>query len=184
MRVPVVGRPRATTTLPTAVGQMWWKSDHPKTLTRSVTYDDALHLLNRAPDVNRGVVQSKVDQYARLMAAGMWRPVEEQCDALAFDIDGRCMNGQHRLWAVVESKTTITFEIKIGLPTDAIDSIDDHLKRSDADVYKITHGGDATAHHMAIVLRLLMARGRPKGGYDRATKFDALERYKPMIDKA
>lgn len=177
-------RPRATTTIATPVDEMWWRSSKPKTLIKEISPEVAFHLLDRAPDVNRPVHQTKVMQFARLMAAGMWRPVEEQCDAFAFDREGRCINGQHRMWAVIEAKKAITFEIKLGLPTEAIDSIDDHLKRSDADVYKITHGGDATAQHLAVAVRLIASRGKPRGGFDRATKFDALNRYKKMIDKA
>ena len=180
----VMSRPRSTSTVPTPITEMWWRSKTPKTIIKEITPDLALHVLDRAADVNRPVHQTRVDQYARIMAAGMWRPVEEQCDAFAFDIEGRCINGQHRLWAVVESKVTLSFEIKLGLPTEAIDTIDDHLKRSDADVYKITHGGDATAKHLSVAVRLLGTRGKPRGGFDRTTKFDSLNKLKLAIDKA
>lgn len=182
MRVPTTARPRATMTLPTPPAEMWWKSSVPKTLVKTIGPDEAMHLLDRAPAVNRDVKQTKVDQYARLMMAGLWRPVEQQCDAFAFDVEGRCINGQHRLWAVIESKMTISFEIKIGMPTSAIDTIDDHLKRSDSDVYKITHGGDATPQHLAVATRLMGSK--PRGGFDRATKFAALEKHKAKIDEA
>lgn len=183
---PAIARLAAAALPSTPADDRWWCSREPMTLRRLITPELAERLLDQADMVNRHVVQSKIAELSAAMTSGNFSPVEQQTDAIAFDVDGRCINGQHRLWAVVDSGVAITFDIKIGLPPEAIQTIDNHLRRSDADVYAITHDGGATAKHMAVAVRI--ARPTGTGGLrtkmDRAGKFQALTDHRTAIDLA
>lgn len=60
---------------------------------------------------NRPIDQSRIDEYTREMLTGQWRIADS---ALAFDREGVLLNGQHRLRAVVKSRTTQTFIVLEG----------------------------------------------------------------------
>ena len=62
---------------------------------------------------NRPVKDQIVRQYARDMKEGRW--VRESTTTIKFDINGVLLDGQHRLWAVVESQSTTTFLVARGV---------------------------------------------------------------------
>lgn len=55
--------------------------------------------------VNRKLDERRVKQYARDMRNGNWLVTHE---GIAFDPNKVLLDGQHRLWAILESKTAIT----------------------------------------------------------------------------
>lgn len=61
---------------------------------------------------NRSVRPEVVDAYARDMADGEWLMTGE---AIKFGLDGRLLDGQHRLFAVVKSGATVEFLVITGL---------------------------------------------------------------------
>jgi hypothetical protein len=70
------------------------------------------------------------------MQAGQWVVTN---DAVAFDVAGHLVNGQHRLLAVIESGVTISQLVAHDLPLDAQDHMDQGKRRNDGDVFSI-HG--------------------------------------------
>ena len=80
---------------------------------------------------NRTVRQARVDFYAAQMKAGMWRPTHQ---GIAFDKDGHLVDGQHRMWAAVESKTAITIMVSRGLSPEDVEALDTVLTRNYSDV--------------------------------------------------
>mgnify|MGYP001580893197 CR=1 FL=1 len=98
--------------------------------------EDALAMLN-AMAPNRKLVQSHVDKLAAAMRAGEW--VEDAGDPIRFNEEGELIDGQHRLWAVVESGVTLQFHVIKGLPGSVMDVLDTGRSRSLADFLAI-HG--------------------------------------------
>lgn len=99
----------------------------------AVTPDIAADWLERNVH-NRDIRSSVVAEYAGAMKRGEWRVNGE---AIKFDENGNVLDGQHRLWAIIESGTTIdTFVIR-GLDADVQETQDRGLKRSLADALKL-----------------------------------------------
>lgn len=68
-----------------------------------------------------------VTAYAEDMAAGRWK---ENGETIKFDSEGRLIDGQHRLAAVVRANTPIQFFVVRGLDNSVMDTIDYGVKRS------------------------------------------------------
>lgn len=84
---------------------------------------------------NRKLRDGVVEKYAADMKAGAWTV----CPApIAFYEDGDVADGQHRLWAIVESGTTQRFPIARGLPRDAGLNIDTGASRNLVDNARIS----------------------------------------------
>ena len=83
---------------------------------------------------NRPVKQPVVDAYAADMAAGRWR---DNNTAIAFDRHGTLIDGQHRLWAIIESGCRIRMIVATGLAPDSIEVFAREHKRSNADQHNI-----------------------------------------------
>ncbi len=83
---------------------------------------------------NRGVVNSRIDQYAADMRRGEWRVNGETIKLAA---DGRVLDGQHRLMAVLEADVSIQSLVITGLRDEAQETMDQGRARSLADVFKL-----------------------------------------------
>lgn len=79
---------------------------------------------------NRKVKRGRVATYARQMTQGQWLVTG---DPVRFDADGRLLDGQHRLLAIVESETTQTMVVIRDLPPESFQVIDSGLPRTFAD---------------------------------------------------
>lgn len=106
-------------------------------------------LEERAP--NRNVSDVVVGRYARDMARYDWKLNGE---AIIFDINGRLIDGQHRLWAVLESGATIKSVVVWGAQPDVIETIDGGRKRNFADALQIA--GHANTREISAAARWLV----------------------------
>ena len=89
---------------------------------------------------NRKVLKSVVEGYADQMTRGLWRLNGEP---LIFD-GNRCLNGEHRLRAVVRAGVPVQMLVVRGVSEDAFATIDTGRKRLAADVLSIDgHGTNA-----------------------------------------
>ncbi len=79
---------------------------------------------------NRRIDQKHVDCLAQEMAAGRWTVTHQ---GIAFDANGTLIDGQHRLWAILQSGCTIRIAVSFGLPAECIDTIDGMKARSNVD---------------------------------------------------
>lgn len=103
---------------------------------------------------NRNLRRQKVQQYARDMREGNWHTSGQ---AIQFDWNGRLVDGQHRLEAVIESGVTIEVLVVKGLDPRAREVIDTGAKRTASDALKFAgHTQDATL--LAAVARIADAR--------------------------
>ena len=128
---------------------------------------------------NRPVHQSQVNKYVQDMKAGMWGRNHQ---GIAFDQDGILMDGQHRLWAVVESGVTVMMPVTWGLNREAQLTIDSGLKRTTADVAAIAGFENATPLHIAVVKAMVRGVAATKTNYTRIQELELLREYWDSIE--
>lgn len=79
--------------------------------------------------------------YARLMEAGKWSATGE---AIQFDTEGRLVNGQHRLNALIAAGVTLPFVVVRGVPPSAQEDMDQVYARTPGHVLQLAgHEGDS-----------------------------------------
>ncbi len=152
-----------------------------------VTPETAVAWLEHAAD-NRKFSQGHCDRLGRAMDDGEWR-VSSQ--GVGLDYRGRCMDGQHRLWAIVQTGVSVWLVVVRGLDPDAIRAIDDTRKRTLNDDFRI-EGRDNTGDLAAfanLTLRFQRAarRSRPLSSVstmqlNRIEGAKALEEYERLED--
>ena len=84
--------------------------------------------------MNRNISQITVKRYALAMLAGEW---QQNGQTITIAEDGTVLDGQHRLWAVIESGVTVTFLIVYNVSKDAIATIDSGITRTFRHVLQI-----------------------------------------------
>jgi hypothetical protein len=102
---------------------------------------------------NRAVRDRTVERYARDMKAGLWRLTHQ---GIAFGPNNELLDGQHRLWAIVESDVPIRMMVARGVNLDAQTVIDDNLPRSAGDAIKFRTGANVRSVELAIAKRILL----------------------------
>ena len=101
---------------------------------------------------NRVIRQPRVEFWKRAMMRGEW---QISPDAIAFDVAGDLVNGQHRLTALCESELSrpLPFLVVHGLPEEAYSVIDKGTKRTSGDYWR--HRGFTNATTLAAILSLV-----------------------------
>lgn len=122
--------------------------------------------------MNRPVHQSQVARYATDMAAGRWGRNHQ---GIAFDVNGILLDGQHRLWAVVESKVTVQMQVTHGLDREAQLTIDAGLKRSTADVASIAGFEGVRPLHVSIVKAMVRGTSATRPAVTRMQELEMLK---------
>jgi hypothetical protein len=128
-----------------SVGKVWSRE-----ITRrivKVTPVMAAHILEKN-DQNRTVRQDHVDRLARDMKNGRWVINGE---TIKFTKNGKLLDGQHRLYAVLLSDVTVDFEFVEGLDDEVMATIDTGRARGMQDVLKIA--GHQYASEIGATLR-------------------------------
>jgi hypothetical protein len=114
---------------------------------KTIGPDEARAMLNRN-DANRNIRPLYVMSLAQQMTQGFWRLAG---DPIRLDAEGNLLDGQHRLSAVIESKTAHDFVIIVGLDADTQNVMDSGIKRSFSDVLKMR--GEGSANVLAGITR-------------------------------
>lgn len=83
---------------------------------------------------NRQVRPARVKEYTKAMTDGRWLYT---ADPIRFDVDGRLIDGQHRLLAVVKSGTEQQMHVVRGLAREAQDAVDTGAARTASDALKV-----------------------------------------------
>lgn len=97
----------------------------------------------KCPDfVNRNLRQGHVDSLAGDMKSGNWAPNGK---TIVIGTNGAALDGQHRLWAIVESETTQIIPVARGVDPRAYITIDTGMKRKTADFLKNLNVSNAAA---------------------------------------
>lgn len=100
---------------------------------KTITPDEAKAMLEKNIG-NRPCNQATVRLYTNLMLEGKWGLTP---DAIAFDVTGRLMNGQHRLKAVILSNTTQKFLVTSQMPLESFAYTDYGRRRQAGDVLSV-----------------------------------------------
>jgi len=106
---------------------------------------------------NRNRKERKINQFARDMRAGNWRMTAEP---IKFAWDGRLLDGQNRLTAVVKSGRTVRMMVVRGLSHEAQDVMDTGTARTAGDSLVIHGYPNATALAAAAKLLVLWETDR------------------------
>src|SRR4051812_19944132 len=110
------------------------KHKTPETVFERITPRLAQQYLNTMVK-NRSLRRSSVKGYARDMAAGSWQTSHQ---GIAFDVNGKLVDGQHRLAAIIEAGVAVQMAVTRGLDEGAIEAIDVGIRRGVHDVLKIS----------------------------------------------
>lgn len=94
----------------------------------SITPEIAADMLETGWTIrNRTVNSIVVDRYADDMRKGLWTMTGE---AVKFDREGHLLDGQHRLWAIIESGCTIPILVVRGIEYEHLAEMDTGRKRT------------------------------------------------------
>lgn len=106
---------------------------HAKVTVETVTPEMASAWLGKNTH-NRSFKDGAIEKYAADIAAGEW---DFNGESIKFNGDGRLLDGQNRLAAVVRAGLPITTVVVRGIPADAQETIDIGVPRRLADVLKL-----------------------------------------------
>ena len=81
---------------------------------------------------NRPLRKDIVELYSKQMKDGLWKVSN---DAISFDEDGKLVNGQHRLHAVVDSNVACDFLVTSGLDRESFAVMDNGIIRTSGNVF-------------------------------------------------
>lgn len=95
------------------------------TKTIDITPDMAAEMIEHNT-MNRNISQLNVTRYANDMASGAW---EQNGETIKIAEDGTVLDGQHRLWAIIESGMTVTMIVVYNVRKEAVGSIDSGVIR-------------------------------------------------------
>lgn len=90
--------------------------------------------LEKNIDNNRHISERTVAVYANDMKNRNWRITHQ---GIAFNTDGKLVDGQHRLRAVIKADTPVKMMVTRGLETESMRNIDQNRPRTSADSLKI-----------------------------------------------
>jgi hypothetical protein len=111
------------------------------TLAIEIITPDIAYKYLATNDHNRRIRQNVIDHYCALIESGRFCATHQGC---AFHLDGRLVDGQHRLWAVILTGKTVEMVVARGLDDAAVAAIDGGLARSYGDHGHYQGWDDAT----------------------------------------
>lgn len=131
---------------------------------------------------NRPVKQQVVNYYARSLQQDRWALADSAVVICSGNVLG---NGQHRLYAIVESGCSAWMIMAYNVPPECVEYMDDGVVRTMADAHNLTHGLKGKPERLttdkAAIARLLVSDVRAvKIGRQEALPI--YERYKEGID--
>lgn len=115
---------------------------------RDIAADNARSILEGNTH-NRNVRNRVIDKYATDMTNGDWDG--ENGQSIVISDDGRVVDGQHRLWAIVQSETTQRMLVVTGVAMTSQLNIDAQAKRKFSDTLHLN--GESSAMTLAAIVR-------------------------------
>lgn len=124
-----------------------------------LTPEDAIAILLHSDFTNRPLRKTIVDRYTNAMAKGEWKLAPEP---LVITDKHQLIQGQHRLNAVVLSKTNQWFMVVRGWRTEVFDVLDSGAKRSVSDVLNINGTAGGNGSRLGAAAKLVVALDEAK----------------------
>lgn len=141
-----------------------------------ITPEIAQQYLTLNIDNNRNPLADRIDRIARDMVNGDWIVT---ADPIKFNEDGKLIDGQHRLRAILRSKTTVRMLVARNVPEDAVLVIDTGATRTVAQTLKIHNSGVKNRSTVVAIAQIVNAYDR--GVFYNATMaFNGRDRMSPM----
>lgn len=128
----------------------------------------ARHLLSKMA-TNRNPSAAVVDKYADMMMHDQWGLSDSM---LCISTEGKLMNGQQRLLAIIKSGTTQTFAFAYNLPPEAMMYIDTLRPRTVGNIFKIM--GKRNPNDLAVLVNAINIFEKT-GGFTANTKLAGLQ---------
>ncbi len=141
----------------------------PYSMTIDVTPAMADAWLSQCNSHNRQIVDAHVDRLVREMKAGRWRLTHQ---GIAFSDSRVLLDGQHRLWAVFLSGTTVPMRVFFNEPAESLEAIDAVQARSNDQIITLA-GGLGVVGRMELATLRAMVTGF--GSYMRMTAGEEAE---------
>jgi hypothetical protein len=147
-----------------------------KTEVRTITPELAKEILKRNA-FNRKLTESHVRALSKEMRENRWvfdgQPIR-------FNGDGRLLDGQHRLNAIIDSGTTQDFLVVHGIKAEAFKVMDTGRNRNASDVFGLA--GIDYASHIAAATKIVYTynetqRNTTKGTYSKVSSNELLSYY-------
>jgi hypothetical protein len=126
------------------------RTDKPRARIIEITPVRAQAILENCNDHNRGCEDRRIGMYAREMRAGHWMFTGE---AIKVARDGTLLDGQHRLWALLEAGITLPLLVITGLDPRAQEVMDQGMPRRLNDALQIR--GEPDPNNLAAALRVV-----------------------------
>ena len=133
----------------------------PEPSVKRITIDPqkAMDLLEIGNTNNRKVSEKYVKRLARDIVDGKWKLTHA---GIAFGPDGTLLDGQHRLWAVIEAGMPVEMYVWLNVDPDSMMAIDCGKTRSMADILNIAgENGEVTNYRLATLRAMLGGFGNP-----------------------
>ncbi len=140
----------------------------PRSTFERIDPDTAKTWLDEHNQRNRPVSKAHVRLLAADLAAGRWRTTHQ---GIAFDRDGQLVDGQHRLWAIVESGVSAVLQVTRGVDPMAFEVIDQHRKRTAGQILAM-EGIQRDAPRFAAMARALLVS---RFGHSRPTVIEGTQ---------
>lgn len=121
----------------------------------------ARRLIELNSENNRNLLVRTKERYARDMRNGKWR--EKTGQVITIDTNGRIINGQHRLHAIVESGVTLRFDLCFGVEPQDIVVIDALKARDTNAIIRVAGGRDLSGVGAIVRWLLSWERGQYTG---------------------
>lgn len=156
---------------PPADGQYGYQTDV------LVTPEYAQYLIDRNADNQRYKKEGRIAGYSRDMAHGLWK--DRTGETLKIDPDGRFIDGNNRMHAVVRANVPVIFDIAWNVPTDRMLVIDGGASRNTKDDFRITGVADKFVGGPLVKWAVSWERGNylNHGGRLSPTRSEIRERY-------
>ncbi len=120
-----------------------------------ITPECATEMLERN-EGNRSLRNGIVKKYSRLMREGLWNA--NVPESITFTADGKLIDGQHRLNAIVDADVPVALNVTILARGASHDGIDVGAKRCVKDILLIEHGKRATNSTLSSVAAFIRYR--------------------------
>jgi hypothetical protein len=130
---------------------------------------------------NRPLRKAVISAYASDMTAGRW---QQNGETIKRTIDGKLLDGQHRLHAIARAGVAVKMLVIDGLPENSFHTIDTGMRRSNAQLVGLAGHSNSSAQASMARWIVLMETAQPnsmrRGSVTAQQVFDALERH-PLV---
>jgi transcriptional regulator with XRE-family HTH domain len=110
---------------------------------------------------NRSVSRATVEKYYRDIISGRWQTTHQ---SIALDREGRLLDGQHRLLAIIKANQTVKLYVTYNAPPESFPIIDGNRIRSHSDMLHLSHGmknSSQVTASLKLIFRLGLLTGAP-----------------------